>query len=246
VGGSGGGGGSGWGGFEGIAGGGGGGGGAIAVLTTGTITVGATGQVLALGGLGSRTSDSNGCGGSGSGGAIFLQASIVNLVSGARVDASGGPTLGDGGAGGAGRIRADAQTYQLSGTPVALSTFAAATTPQVGFFGSATPSVGITTPPPSSGEIVIPYSVTDADGNRVTVEVEYSTNGGASFAPATPASGSEGTFGVTTSGAGVAHSFTWASATDLGPGTFTVQVRVKAHAATASPWMTTGSFQVSN
>lgn len=99
--------------------GGGGGGGAITIASSGTITLGSAGYVIADGSTGGSTQGTNcgGAGGGGSGGAIRLVAEkLVRVGNGylyAR-GASGGsnPSLGSSMNGGAGIIRAEANTLQ--------------------------------------------------------------------------------------------------------------------------------------
>jgi hypothetical protein len=104
--------------------GGGGGGGALKLMSQTSITVGATGQLLANGGMGAGagigSSSMMNCdpqpgaaGGGGSGGVIYLQSPALTVAAGGKVSAAGGPggavsefaTGGGGGNGGLGRIR---------------------------------------------------------------------------------------------------------------------------------------------
>jgi len=253
AGGSGGGGGSPLGGFEGYAGGGGGGGGALCIITPGTIHVMATGSILATGGYASRTFNSAGCGAPGSGGAIFLEAPTINLETGATVSAAGGPSSFpsaagggiDGGSAGTGRIRADASVFEIAGAGVSPSMFWSNTNPPVGYSGSVTPTVSVTTPGSSTGTVAISFSVSDSDGNPVTVDVQFSKNGGA-FTPATRSVTSEPMTAVTSSASGTAHTFEWSSATDLGTGTFNVVVQIRASASSTGTFVKTATFSVTN
>lgn len=100
------------------AGGGGGGGGAIRIASAVSITVGATGAILANGGAGGSgfvANTGNGGGGGGSGGVVYLAAPTLDVQAGATVSAIGGPggnsqptNCGRGGEGGYGRIRISA------------------------------------------------------------------------------------------------------------------------------------------
>ena len=95
---------------------------------------------------------------------------------------------------------------------------------------STAPLVQVTTPAMvRSGEIPIQYTLTDPEGDPATIDVEYSTDGGASYAPALPASASEPTVDLLTAPTGTAHSFTWDSVGDVGFGLFS-QVRMRIHA----------------
>jgi cysteine-rich repeat protein len=114
-------------------GGGGGGGGALRIATTASITIGATGKVVADGGAGGNGytdatntagDKGNNGGGGGSGGVIYLAAPTLTVASGAVVSAVGGiggvspgSACGGGGAGGLGRVRISARltTCSLSG-----------------------------------------------------------------------------------------------------------------------------------
>ncbi|MFT6162678.1 MAG: UDP-3-O-[3-hydroxymyristoyl] glucosamine N-acyltransferase [Myxococcota bacterium] len=96
-------------------GGGGAGAGALRISTTGNITIGATGSIIADGGLGGSRQDvgAAGGGGAGSGGSIWLVAS--SIVNDGTVSALGGRNLYSNGAsatdggGGEGRIRLDTE-----------------------------------------------------------------------------------------------------------------------------------------
>lgn len=176
----------------------------------------------------------------------MLQAPLVSLRTGARVEAQGGPRA-DGaaangyfGAGGAGRIRVDAALLMVDGVAVDEATFAAMTRPGVGFFGSATPPVAsVVTPGSTGGDVVIAYSVSD-DDSFLWIDVEVSIDGG-SFQAATPAASSAPTSGLKPG----AHTFTWSSAAQA-PGARSVQVRVRASDVREGPWSTSGTFTVSN
>jgi len=100
-------------------GGGGAGGGAILIAANDTIAVRGNGILNANGGRGGTGHrcfhDLNS--GGGSGGAIRLVADGIVIEGGALVTALGGPQFSSGGAGGAGRIRLDANTFSISGAP---------------------------------------------------------------------------------------------------------------------------------
>ncbi len=245
AGGAGGGGGSGRGGIEGLAGGGGGGGGALLVVAQGALRVGATGAVLANGGAAGRAGDTDGEGGSGAGGAIVLVAPTVALDTGARVEAKGGPRRGDRGAGGDGRVRIDAATFERDGAAVARAVIEATTSPPVGYFGAGgpTPSVALTQPQDQAGSPVeLAFVVTDGDGARARVELEVSADGGATWTPARPAPAQGPTFALESSPGGTAHRFLWDARADLGPGAATVRARIRASDLAAGAWETSAPF----
>lgn len=69
------------------------------------------------------------------------------------------------------------------------------------------------------GEVELSYTLFAPEAPEAPVAdvaIEYSINGGASFATATAATGSEGTVGLTTSALGVVHRFRWNTVSDLG------------------------------
>ncbi len=100
--------------------GGGGAGGALRLASPVSITVAATGRLLADGGRGGYKVCGGGPGGGGSGGAIYLTAPAVNVATGAAVSVNGGGGGGPGGEGrgGIGRVRVTAvlTTCTLAGT----------------------------------------------------------------------------------------------------------------------------------
>ncbi|RMG08871.1 MAG: hypothetical protein D6731_20940 [Planctomycetota bacterium] len=82
---------------------------------------------------------------------------------------------------------------------------------------NAPPALSVTTPSGVVGDVVaISYRLSDAEGDRASVTVEYDV--GAGFQPATAAlsSESEGTTNLETSAAGSDHTFLWAASADLG------------------------------
>jgi hypothetical protein len=92
--------------------------------------------------------------------------------------------------------------------------------------------------------VVLPYVLTDADGNPTWIEVEVAVNGG-SFAPITLSSEGDPAFGVASSPTGRDHVLAWDSMAALGPGTHAVTLRLRARDVAPGPW-TTVSFTVSN
>jgi uncharacterized repeat protein (TIGR03803 family) len=89
------------------------------------------------------------------------------------------------------------------------------------------PTASVTTP---SGTLVnnisVAYSLKDPESDPASILVQFSTNGGATFATATAGPGGDGTTGLTTSPAGVAHTFVWNSFADLGAGAHNVMLRI--------------------
>ncbi|MCZ6690818.1 MAG: hypothetical protein O7H41_14595 [Planctomycetota bacterium] len=67
---------------------------------------------------------------------------------------------------------------------------------------------------PSSGDITVNYTLTDAESDLQDIVVEYDVGGGP--VPATEGAGSDGVTGLTSSPGGTAHVFVWESVTDLG------------------------------
>ncbi len=102
-----------------------------------------------------------------------------------------------------------------------LSTLDSSVTPSVdsvSFIYNTLPDVEVETPDSKrSGHIPINYTLSDGDGDEVDIVVQYRT-GFSMYQVASPASGSEGTYDLLTSPAGVGHVFLWDSRADLGPG----------------------------
>jgi hypothetical protein len=65
-----------------------------------------------------------------------------------------------------------------------------------------------------TGTISVAYTLTDAESNPVAVLVEFSTNGGTSYSPATRAPGGEGITGLLSSPGGSPHTFLWDTVID--------------------------------
>jgi hypothetical protein len=97
------------------------------------------------GGTGVTSSDYGAGGGGGSGGAIYLKGQVVEQ-SGSVHAAGGGGGAGsgnysNGGSGGVGRIRVDAETLMINGVEVGIPDFRQKTNPPVGYFSSLDPNV---------------------------------------------------------------------------------------------------------
>jgi len=108
----------------------------------------------------------------------------------------------------------------------------------------ATPG-GVTT-----GLVSVNYTLVDPASLTCGVSVEYSTNGGATFQPASGGPGGEGTSGLTSAPApGIVHVFQWNSLADgvgLSGAASGVVVRFVATEQTATAPASTGSFTVNN
>lgn len=76
--------------------------------------------------------------------------------------------------------------------------------------------VTITSVSGTSADITINYTLEDDREATASIKPEYSTNNGGTWSEATKGTGGDNKTGLTTSAAGLAKSFVWASATDLG------------------------------
>ena len=83
--------------------------------------------------------------------------------------------------------------------------------------------------PRQIGDVRIDYTLQDGDTDPTDILVDYSTDSGSNFLPATEAEvGSDGTMALGTSASGIAYKFVWDSLTDLGAGVFNdVLVRIR-------------------
>ncbi len=68
----------------------------------------------------------------------------------------------------------------------------------------------------TSADITINYTLEDDRATTASIKPEYSTNGGGTWVEATKGTGGDNKTGLSTSAAGTAKTFIWASATDLG------------------------------
>jgi hypothetical protein len=133
----------------------------------------------------------------------------------------------------------------LAGTAVATTNFT------VNNVGTTAPSVTITTPAAAqSGLVGISYMLIDAQSDPCSLTVQFSSNGGATFAPATSGPGGAGTSNVSSSPSpGTAHFFIWNSVADLGAvNSTTVQIQItpSAGAGLAGTAVATTNFTVNN
>jgi Ca2+-binding RTX toxin-like protein len=89
------------------------------------------------------------------------------------------------------------------------------------------PLVKVATPAnPAHGSATIPYTLIDSASNPCSIQVQYSVSGGP-WQIATPDSGGDGTSSLTSSPAGIAHTYVWNTAQDLGStNNPSVQVRI--------------------
>ncbi|MEK7485819.1 MAG: HEAT repeat domain-containing protein [Planctomycetota bacterium] len=78
------------------------------------------------------------------------------------------------------------------------------------------PTATVSTLDTSSGTILVSYTLSDVDGDLISIIPEFSTNDGGSFFSATQGSGGDGISALTPG----AHTFAWQSAADIS-GTFT-------------------------
>jgi hypothetical protein len=159
---------------------GGGGGGALLLAVSGTLTL--NGSILAIGGDGApkvQGFDGNYGSGGGSGGAVRIIASTlagagtVNISggNGGNARSIGSSTPRDGGAGGNGRARLEADAFNFTGTVI--PNIAATSAPQT-VFASNLPTVRITTVagtavsanPIGENDVILPTSI----ANPVTIE----------------------------------------------------------------------------
>ena len=98
------------------------------------------------------------------------------------------------------------------------------------------PSVAVTTPAGTqSGAFDIDFVLTDPESDDASVQVEFSSDGGATFAPATIAPYGDSLTDLSTSPVGEQHTFTWDSPADVGFGVFNqARVRITADDGTTS------------
>jgi hypothetical protein len=109
-------------------------------------------------------------------------------------------------------------------------------------------SVTITTPGASSGNVTITYSLIDPESDTCTILVEFSLDGGTSFATATAGPGGNGISGLTSSPTtGTSHTFVWNSLVDVGAANnATIRIRITPSDAQLGTAGTTTNFAVNN
>jgi hypothetical protein len=100
-----------------------------------------------------------------------------------------------------------------------------------------------------TGQIAVSYVVGHPEGRPCSVVVEFTPDGGASWWPASHGLGGDGLMKLSSSPAGVAHTFIWDSVADLGgaieEGTIEVRITVSDEDFSSSP-ATTGPFSLDN
>jgi hypothetical protein len=111
------------------------------------------------------------------------------------------------------------------------------------------PSASVFTPlGTQTGDVTISYALIDANSDACSVAVQYSTNGGSTWASATKAaSGGDGTTALASSPAGTSHTFVWASAADLvNANNSSVKIRITPSDLAEGTPATTNAFTVNN
>lgn len=79
------------------------------------------------------------------------------------------------------------------------------------------PRVEVSTPAsPRSGDVIVSYVLYDSESWPAKIAVQYSLDGGLTYADATKGAGGDDTEVLLTSQRGIAHSFVWDSVTDAG------------------------------
>lgn len=77
------------------------------------------------------------------------------------------------------------------------------------------PGIFVNTPEgEQSGDVHLQYVLYDEASDLLSIEVQFSGDGGATFSPATPGVGGDGLSGLSSSPAGEGHKFVWNSAAD--------------------------------
>jgi len=101
-----------------------------------------------------------------------------------------------------------------------------------------------------SGLVSVPYSLSDSFGTVATIIVEYSTDGGTTFHPATGGPGGEGTTGLSCSPSpGTGHTYIWNSLADgvgLGGAANSVEIRITPQNTSTGTQVTTSAFTIDN
>jgi hypothetical protein len=115
------------------------------------------------------------------------------------------------------------------------------------FLTGQVPTASVTAPTSvQTGDVSIGYTLIDADSNPCQISMQYSINGGLTWATATADTGGEGVSGLSSSPAGTQHTFVWNSSADLAKVTvYNVQMRITpGNADGAGIAGTSGSFAV--
>ncbi|MGA1871661.1 MAG: hypothetical protein ACMUJM_24300 [bacterium] len=113
--------------------------------------------------------------------------------------------------------------------------------------GNSAPSVSISSQTGvQSEDISIGYTLTDTESDLCTIVVEYSLDEGMTFHEVSEAAGGEGITGLTTSPAGIFHTFMWDSLADIGANTYSdIVIKITAFDGTTSGYAL-HSFSVDN
>lgn len=120
-----------------------------------------------------------------------------------------------------------------------------------GFFAvdNSTPPVATVATPSGvqSGNVFVGYTLVDAESNASWITVEFSTDGGITFRPATLGSGGEGMSGLAGSPGGTVHRFAWDSAEDIpGESLATVRFRITPNDGEVGTAGSSGDFAIAN
>jgi hypothetical protein len=110
-------------------------------------------------------------------------------------------------------------------------------------------AVSSTPPGVQSGVIALNYTLSNPAGFTCTLAVSFSVDGGATFKPATPGPGGDGTADLASSAAGTARVFDWNSLADgvaLGAPVGTVRIRLTPADTAPGTSSTTANFTVDN
>lgn len=144
-------------------------------------------------------------------------------------------------------------SINVLGTPVSLGALTTNVTFTSGGGGGTNnpPSVSLTTPSGTQiGNIPIVYYVIDAEGNTVNIVVEFSTNGGTTYAPATMGPGGDGVTNLTSAPTpGSTHTYIWNSVADgvaLAAVNNTVKIRITPSDSATGVSGATNNFTVNN
>jgi len=100
------------------------------------------------------------------------------------------------------------------------------------------------------GDIIFDYTLKNYASGTSSIEVDYSEDSGGNWATATKGTGGDAKTGLTTSTAGIAHTFHWASYTDAGESEYQLDARLRIRAldpeGDAGAWVESADFTVNN
>jgi hypothetical protein len=110
------------------------------------------------------------------------------------------------------------------------------------------PRVEVTTPGNTqSADVIISYVLYDTESLPANITVQYSLNGGTTYAIATEGTGGDGITGLFTNERGIAHSFVWDSITDAGyVNEDNVTIAISATTRKTALASVTGNFSLEN